>query len=31
MGIRHGQFDQSASPAFRFKLDGEWQVDRIVH
>ncbi len=31
MGIRHGQFDQSASPAFRFKLDGEWQVDRVVH
>ena len=31
MGIRHGQFDHSASPAFRFKLDGEWQVDRVVH
>lgn len=31
MGIRHGQFDQSSSPAFRFKLDGEWQVDRVIH
>ena len=31
MGIRHGQFDPSTSPVFRFKLDGEWQVDRIVH
>jgi hypothetical protein len=31
MGIRHGQFDQSSNPAFRFKLDGEWQVDRVVH
>jgi hypothetical protein len=31
MGIRHGQFDPTTSPAFRFKLDGEWQVDRIVH
>ena len=31
MGIRHGQFDQSASPVFRFKLDGEWTVDQIVH
>lgn len=31
MGIRHGQFDPSASPVFRFKLDGEWMVDRIVH
>lgn len=31
MGIRHGQFDPSSSPVFRFKLDGEWLVDRIVH
>ena len=31
MGIRHGQFSQSATPVFRFKLDGEWQVDQIVH
>ena len=31
MGIRHGQFDQSANPVFRFKLDGAWQVDRILH
>jgi hypothetical protein len=31
MGVRHGQFDPSTSPAFRFKLDGEWQVDRVVH
>ena len=31
MGIRHGQFDPSTSPAFRFKLDGEWQVDRVLH
>lgn len=31
MGIRHGQFDPSASPLFRFKLDGEWMVDQIVH
>jgi hypothetical protein len=31
MGIRHGQFDASASPVFRFKLDGEWALDQIVH
>jgi hypothetical protein len=31
MGIRHGQFDQSSIPVFRFKLDGEWTVDRVVH
>ena len=31
MGIRHGQFDAATSPAFRFKLDGEWQVDRVIH
>ena len=31
MGIRHGQFDQSASPVFRFKLDGEWTVDKVIH
>jgi hypothetical protein len=31
MGIRHGQFDPSTNPVFRFIMDGEWQVDRIVH
>jgi hypothetical protein len=31
MGIRHGKFDPSANPVFRFKLDGEWSVDQIVH
>jgi hypothetical protein len=31
MGIRHGQFDQSASPVFHFKLDGSWTVDQVVH
>jgi hypothetical protein len=31
MGIRHGQFDPSSSPVFRFKMDGEWQVDRVLH
>ena len=31
MGIRHGQFDPSATPVFRFKLDGEWIADQIVH
>jgi hypothetical protein len=31
MGIRHGKFDPSESPVFRFKLDGEWLVDQIVH
>jgi hypothetical protein len=31
MGIRHGQFDPSATPVFRFKMDGEWMVDQIVH
>jgi hypothetical protein len=32
MGIRHGKFDQSASPVFRFiQEDEEWQVDHIVH
>jgi hypothetical protein len=31
MGIRHRQFDPSASPVFRFKLDGAWMVDQIVH
>ncbi len=31
MGIRHGQFDQSSNPVFRFKLDGEWLVDRVIH
>lgn len=31
MGIRHGQFDPSANPVFRFKLDGEWLSDQVVH
>ena len=31
MGIRHGQFDQSVNPVFRFKLDGEWLPDRVIH
>ena len=31
MGIRHGQFDASARPVFRFKLDGAWMVDQVVH
>jgi len=31
MGIRHGQFDSSATPVFRFKLDNEWALDQIVH
>lgn len=31
MGIRHGQFDPSTSPVFRFKLDGQWTVDRVLH
>ena len=31
MGIRHGQFDASANPVFRFKMDQDWTVDKIVH
>ena len=31
MGIRHGQFDQSTRPVFRFKLDEQWLVDQVVH
>jgi len=31
MGIRHGQFDLTVNPVFRFKLDQEWQVDQVVH
>jgi len=31
MGIHHGQFDQSANPVFRFKLDGDWAADKVVH
>ena len=31
MGIRHGQFDLSANPVFRFRLDGEWMVDQVLH
>lgn len=31
MGIRHGQFSPAANPVFRFKLDGEWLVDQVVH
>ena len=31
MGIKHGQFSRSANPLFRFKMDGEWTMDQIVH
>jgi hypothetical protein len=31
MGVRHGKFDPSTNPVFRFKLDGDWSVDQIVH
>ena len=31
MGIRHGQFDPSANPVFRLKLDQTWSVDQVVH
>ena len=31
MGIRHGQFDLSVNPVFRFKLDGEWLPDKVIH
>ncbi|MCU1335159.1 MAG: hypothetical protein JWO19_740 [Bryobacterales bacterium] len=31
MGIRHGHFDQSTNPVFRFKLDGEWLMDQVIH
>jgi len=31
MGILHGQFDQTASPVFHFRLDKDWQVDKVVH
>jgi len=32
MGIRHGRFDASTSPVFRFKLEGDaWTVDQVVH
>jgi hypothetical protein len=31
MGIRHGQFDSSTNPVFRFKLDEEWLADQVVH
>ena len=32
MGIRHGKFDGSTSPVFRFKLEGDsWTVDQVVH
>jgi hypothetical protein len=31
MGIRHGQFDPTANPVFRFKLDRDWQVDQVIH
>jgi hypothetical protein len=31
MGIRHGKFDTSTNPVFRFKQDPEWLVDQIVH
>jgi hypothetical protein len=31
LGVRHGQFDQSANPVFRLKLDHDWLVDQTVH
>jgi hypothetical protein len=31
MGIRHGQFSASTNPIFRFKMDGEWMMDQILH
>jgi len=31
MGIRHGQFDLTVNPVFRFKMDQEWQLDQVVH
>ena len=31
MGIKHGQFSRSTNPVFRFKMDGEWMVDQIIH
>lgn len=31
LGVRHGQFDASTNPVFRFKRDGEWAVDKAVH
>jgi len=31
MGVRHGKFDHSANPVFRFKLENDWLLDQIVH
>jgi hypothetical protein len=31
MGIRHGHFDQSTNPVFRYRLDGEWLMDQVIH
>jgi hypothetical protein len=31
MGIRKGQFSASTNPIFRFKMDGEWMLDQILH
>ena len=31
LGIRHGQFDQTTNPVFRFKMDPEWMVDQVIH
>ena len=31
MGIKHGQFDATTNPVFRFKMDNGWMVDQIVH
>jgi hypothetical protein len=30
MGIRHGRFDPTTNPVFRFKLDNEWLVE-VTH
>jgi len=31
MGIKHGKFSRFTNPLFRFKMDGEWMMDQIVH
>ena len=31
LGIKHGQFDPSANPVFRVKLDRYWLVDQTIH
>jgi hypothetical protein len=31
MGLRKGQFSQDYNPVMLFRLDGGWQLDRLVH